>query len=300
MVKVKIFFTLSILKYNNWTLSTISPILLLMDTKKKLAIVTGASGALGTAYLEKLRRMQDFTCLGITRQTAEESKTGMLSADLLNASEVATQIAKIDLSFISEVFLIHPVGKFAFEQNGQPRHDQDGDGIDDEVFRSNVETFHNIVSPLLTKLNEQAKNGNPIPMTMCAFGSVSDCYEIPYWQSYARAKGILRNFMHSLVDYKPNGLIRGLMINLSSVDTENERTLRPSADKTYWLKCEEIVEQTMMLLLQQGRCWQEIDILKPDPNFEADYYLNLQKILEKWTRETRIPEKKEGWRKGPR
>lgn len=259
-----------------------------MERKKKLVIITGANGSLGKAYLEKLRGVPDIECLGIVRPNPDKPNEdeSVVEADLLDEAAVAEQIARIDLSTISEVIFIHPVGKFRFEKSGKPNNDKDKDGIDDEVYRSNVETFYNVVNPLLTKLSEQAALGNPIPLKLCAFGSISDRYEVPYWQSYSKAKEILRKFIRSLVGHKPNGLVRGLLINLSSVDTENERKMRPNADRTYWLKCDEIVEQTLPFLLEQGVFWQEVDVFKPDPSFDPDYYRDLKKILKKWLRET--------------
>lgn len=259
---------------------------------KKLVMVTGGNGSLGKSYLEKLRGMPGIKCLGIVRPHLGETNNNeeILEVDLLEESEVSAQIRRIDLSTVSEVVLIHSVGKFRFEVKGSPVIDEDKDGIDDEVYKSNVITFYNLIKPLLTKLNEQSAVGNFIPMTVCAFGSISDKYEIPYWQSYTKAKEILRHFIRSLVGHKASGLIRGLFINLSSVDTENERQLRPKADRTYWLKCEEIVEQTLPLLLEQGPFWQEVDVFKKDPTFDPEYYYDLKKILKKWLCETELCE----------
>jgi NADP-dependent 3-hydroxy acid dehydrogenase YdfG len=258
-----------------------------MESEKKLVIVSGASGSLGRAYIENLRERLNVECVGIVRSGAKSSEynTRVIHVDLLDESEVVSSMNGIDFTHASEVIFIHPVGKFKFEKNGKPDSDVDHDGIDDDVYRSNVDTFRAIVHPLLKKLHQQALLSNPIPLKLCAFGSISDRYHVPYWQSYSKSKDILRQLMFSLVKQAPVGSISGMVVNLSSVDTHNERDLRPSADKAYWLSCHEIAEKTVPVLLDEPFSWKEFDVFKPKPAFDPSYYRDHQRILKKWIQE---------------
>lgn len=259
-----------------------------MTNKKRLIIVTGARGILGRAYIERLKEMPDTVCVGMARASSGLPGIGVpvLEVDLLDAAAVAACLSTIDVSYVQEVVLLHPVGKFKFEKDGKPQVDEGGDGIDDDVYRSNVDTFCHVVHPLFAMLDQWAAHACPVSIKLCAFGSVSDPYEVPYWPSYTKAKKALRSFMRSLVGEKRGHTVRSLFINLSSVNTVNEQGLRPSADRTYWLDCKEIVDQTLPLLFEQKVFWQEVDLFKPDPSVDSDYYRDHKRVLEKWMRET--------------
>ncbi|MFA6146298.1 MAG: hypothetical protein WC697_03170 [Patescibacteria group bacterium] len=254
----------------------------------RLIIISGANGALGIAYLNYFKNKTDIKCAAIVRSEfrANIPNISVINADLLNAKKIKAEIENIDLSEISDVIFIHPVGKFKFEKTGKPEIDENNDGIDDEIYESNVETFLNVVNPLIVKLGKEAKNNNFISLAICAFGSISDRYNIRFWHSYTKAKNKLKNFIWYITQKDSyRGLIRGVFVNVSTTDTGNENKLRPFADKKYWLSCKEIVEQSAPLLLETSVQWKEIDIYKPVPDFNSNYYTNIGKILKKWNKE---------------
>ncbi|HEX7651559.1 MAG TPA: hypothetical protein VF439_02470 [Candidatus Paceibacterota bacterium] len=244
----------------------------------RLVVVSGAHGALGRAYVEYFSAQLHTRCITLTRTGAGENEIEI--GDLLNAKSVADGVERISLSEISSVVLIHPVGKFKFEETGEPEIDRDGDGIDDEVFVSNVATFEHIVKPLQTLIERSERR---IPLTLCAFGSVSDAYDIKYWRSYSRSKRALRDTMHTLAD-QGAGFINSIFIEVSTVNTEKERKLRPFADNVYWLAPQEIVARSVRRI-EKARGWNKISIYKPMPGFNTRYYSDLDSVREKWSKE---------------
>jgi NADP-dependent 3-hydroxy acid dehydrogenase YdfG len=258
---------------------------------KKLIVISGANNALGRAYLDYFNK-KNCKCLGLSRSRVDKKYRNaqfLNDLNLLDKEKTKSEIEKIPLRGMSEVIFIHCVGKFKFEERGVPNIDTNKDGIDDEVYNTNVITFLNVVEPLIIKLGEQAKKGSSISFTMCGFGSISDKYNIPFWQSYTKSKDALRNFIRYLTRRKKTeGFIRGIFINISTADTGKENELRPFADKKYWLKPKEIVSQSINHILDDRLKWKEIDIYKPMPNFNKNYYHDLRKILNKWKREMKL------------
>ncbi len=253
----------------------------MVTNNKHLVIVSGSTGDLGRAYLEYYSKQSDTVCYGLTRREEKHPVSGVtyLSSNLEDAVATKEQIQKISLDGTTDVLLIHPVGKFKFEANGIPEIDKEQDGIDDEVYRSNVDTFHHVVRPLL----EQRKKHNFIPLTLVAFGSLSDPYTVPWWGSYTRSKLILREEMRTISRIEPR--IKSLFVNLSSVKTKNEQKTRPSADIRYWLSPEQIVTRTIPLLETCPLPYQEADLFNPFPDYHISYYTEYDKLREKWIRE---------------
>jgi short-subunit dehydrogenase len=242
-----------------------------MDT---IFIVSGASGKLGEAFIDLLKQ-QGKTVYALSRKDVATHADNFLFADLLKEHEVENALMTVDFRKYKEVVLIHTVGKFKFEGIGTEIIDENGDGIDDEVFDTNVITTKNLLKVLLPLVAENTT------VKVCAFASVSDKHDVPFWSSYTRAKNILRGYLQTL--YEEQQLF-ALVVNVSTVDTGNENTLRPNADKTYWLHPNEIAEK-IIPELNSLNGYREIDIIKGKPDFEENYYIDHDKLLEKWRRE---------------
>jgi len=254
----------------------------------KLAIVTGVNGALGSAYLAQLAAYRNIQCVGISRSQVNDKISDVTyidRVDLLDAEAVRRKIDReVPFSNSQEVIFVHPVGRFKFEENKAPEGDLDGDGIDDEVFNSNVRTFENVEKPLIDS-SQQCGTVNEI--VLCGFGSVSDKYKVPYWKSYSLSKDQLRMDIAGKARKGGHGLrYRGIFVNVSSVNTGNENKLRPNADTTNWLQAEEIVDDTIQLLTREGRIRNlEVDIFKPIPQFDPDVYYSEDEVWKRWMRE---------------
>ncbi len=256
----------------------------------RLVIVTGASGAVGNSFVEHFLQEKNTTCVAVSRSPME-TEAVHCQVDLTDDVAVKQAIAELDLEDISDVILIHGVGKFKYE------HECDvsalgntPEEVDDEIFSSNYQTFVNVAEPLIEKLNHEHQKGRKTTLALCAFGSITDKYKIPFWRSYTYAKDSLRHYIKELSHSEEwKGLIRGRFINVSTTDTGNENKLRPKAtieEKQYWLKPVKIVRNSIDALECLTPLWQEIDIYEPMPGFDPhSYYNNPQKIQQKWKRQ---------------
>lgn len=241
--------------------------------KDSLFLITGASGKLGLSFIEKLKE-QDAGVVGISRKELLIEGVETHKTDLLNREKVDGVFKAIDFKPYKNIYLIHAVGKFKFEKDQQNIIDVDQDGIDDEVYDANVLTLKNALQALLAQ-------DYPVKIKVCTFASVSDKYDIPFWQSYTKSKNIMRDYLKELYE---QGFIQALVVNVSTVDTGNENNLRPRADKTYWLDPREVVSAVLPELLDLSG-YKEIDVIKERPGFGESYYLDQEAIIKKWESE---------------
>lgn len=239
---------------------------------EKLFLVTGASGKLGGAFVNKLKEVSAGKVYAFSRKSTNTCADKSYLVDLLEEKEVLSIFKDLDFHEYDEIILVHTVGKFKFEDGTTVTVDDDGDGIDDDVYRTNVITVKNILKSLFSCSAEETK------IKVCAFASVSDKYNIPFWSSYTRSKNILRGYLQTLCEIRK---ISALVVNVSTVDTGNENQLRPLADKTYWLEPEEIVTEVLPSI-ENLVGYQEIDIIKENPSFKKDYYIDHDVLLKKW------------------
>lgn len=255
--------------------------------QKKLVIITGITGKLGEAYLDYFREDYSSTCVGFSRKTPKKKHEEViyLKSDLLDRETIRKSINKISFKEYSEVILIHPIGMFKFEHQTKPKKGLKIGDLDPEVYSSNVLTFKNMYDSIKSKLNKDHKDLSKVTITLCAFGSISDKYNIPYWNSYTRSKNILRRLIKKSIDSNKNLKIRGIFVNVSTTDTGNENKLRPSGEKTYWLSSKEIVDSSVPTILRSRRRWNEINIFKHNPDFDTTWYTNHENVLERWERQ---------------
>lgn len=246
--------------------------------KEVLAIVTGANGALGKAYLEQLAATPHVHPVGIARNL-DEAVPGVryvTGVDLLKDNEIREALSAIQCKQAEKILLIHPVGKFKFEH--QPTME-----IDADIVLSNMGTMVNTVKAVVGSMRASS-------LVVCGFGSVSDKYNVPFWRSYTDAKNKVRDALSSLpglLSRPDHRIVRSVMVNVSTTDTGNENALRPNADTQFWLKPQKIVSESLpFLLAESGPGYQEIDIIEHKPGFDpTEYYGNPDRIMEKWARE---------------
>lgn len=247
--------------------------------EKTLAIVTGGNGAVGKAYLQEFSAMPNIRPVCLTRQEHVDEIPGVeyrYGVDLVEEHLVRQAIYSLCCEEADNILLIHPVGKFKFE--GQAPQE-----IDQEVWLSNVETMVNVVRAVMARTRNN--------LMVCAFGSVSDKYNVPFWTSYTAAKNKVRDSLQNLaiMHQRPGqaAVVRSAIVNVSTTDTGNENQLRPNADKAFWLSPKKIVDTSLpTLLANSGPVYQEIDVIEERPGFDpAAYYGNPDAILQKWRQE---------------
>ncbi|MEA1937533.1 MAG: hypothetical protein U9N14_00315 [Pseudomonadota bacterium] len=247
-----------------------------MNDERKLVIVTGANGTLGEAYLKRFAKNPDYRTVGLLRRPSDSpiANVDYIHTDLLDLIGIETELKKIHPNLYSEIVLIHPVGGFKFES-------ETGLQLDKKIFLSNYMTFINIAKSL-------SRHAPDKKFVFCCFGSVSDKYDIPWWQSYTHSKNVLRKAMSGLANRNPN--IRSVFVNVSTVETGNESKLRPFADKTYWLQSDKIVDASIKEIICGTHTFVEMDVFEPAPDFDKNYYSDPKKIRKKWNKEMKGPQ----------
>jgi short-subunit dehydrogenase len=246
----------------------------------KLVIITGATGKLGAEYLKNFRFKKGYKCLVLVRNKSItlENNVDYSFVDLLDQEEVKESLSNLDVKPYKEIIFIHPIGMFKFEREGIPLLDKNKDGIDDDIFASNVTTFLNVFKIVKDKIKKEANC--KIKLTIFAFGSITHNYNIPFWQSYTKSKQYLKKIIKQNLEEK-SFKIRCIFVNVSTVDTGNERNLRPCADRSYWLTPQEIVKISLKYLRGNNK-WMEISLYKNNPNFDPTWYTNHENVLKRW------------------
>ena len=244
--------------------------------KNQFVIISGARRGIGKAFADYYRSRENTIVIGIGRS----DKAGLTPLDLLDEPAVNKFVNQLDINKVKNIVYMHAVGIDKFEPDAKPHIDRDGDGIDDEVYASNVTAFLNLADPLIKKTN-QLKT----PMTIVTIGSISDIYGVPYWQSFSKSKNIVRKYLKSVTE----GNVKSITLNVSStLDEDNNKYGRSNADVTYWQTAQELVDKSIgsiegMKTLDST--YAEIDFYKHNPNFKQDYFTNLPKLFSIWQRD---------------
>lgn len=238
-----------------------------------LVLIAGANGKMGSTYLHNLSKRPHTKCIGLTKNPKKENRL-IMELDVLNQKNIKNFIKKFYFEGYVRIYFIYSIGPFVFEEEGLPYKDDDGDGIDDDTYNLNYKGYKNIIDPLIKKIAKIPKEKRPL-ITLCAFGSISDRYKVPWWKSYSESKLILKDYMHNLV----NEETRALFINVGSTEKEGER---PLADKRYWLSCQEIYNASLRPLFDLNLYWQEIDIFKPSPYYYKKFFKDHEKLKKRW------------------
>ncbi|MFA5723695.1 MAG: hypothetical protein WC979_05555 [Candidatus Pacearchaeota archaeon] len=246
----------------------------------KLVIITGVTGKLGAEYLKFFQFKKEYSCFVLARNKSVilKNNSDYHFVDLLKLEEVEKVFSDLNTKSYGEVIFIHPIGMFKFEKQGIPLLDKDLDGIDDEIFSSNVITFLNVFKVLKDKMNKE--RNFKTKLTIFAFGSITHNYNIPFWQSYTKSKQYLKKIIKQNINEKLFK-IRCIFVNVSTVDTGNERNLRPYADRSYWLTPPEIVKISIKYL-KGNNPWMKISIYKNNPKFDPTWYTNHENVLKRW------------------
>lgn len=241
----------------------------------KLVIIAGASRGIGKSFLDRYKANKSVKTIGINR-----TGSAGLKLDLEDKESIISFIESLDFENIEEVVYIHSIGIDKFEPGGIPEIDEDKDGIDDEVRKSNLVTFFNFVEHLIFKV----KKIN-VPLTICNIGSISDIFNVPYWQSFSKTKNEIRRFCKSVSQEN----VKSIFLNVgSTLDDENQTYGRKDIDITYWQTSKELVEKSFEIVNNFQKIntnYAEFDFFKPNPNFTKDYFTNLSKLYKIWQKD---------------
>ena len=241
---------------------------------KDLVIIAGASRGIGKAFADRYRS-EGTSVIGINRTGSAGQKL-----DLMDKNAAYHFVKNLECKEIQKIVYIHAIGVDKFEPQGTPLIDYDGDGIDDEILASNYLSFLHLAEPLI----DIVKNLS-VPLTLCNIGSISDVFQVPFWQSFTRAKNKVRQFCKSIHEEGINGLV----LNVSSTLDEEGRTYgRKSIDTTYWQTAAELVYRSFGILNSFDSFsvkYAEFDFYKHNPSFRRDYFTNLPALYATWQRD---------------
>ncbi len=246
------------------------------ESKKKTIIISGVNGDIGQEFARCL--LNEGKLYGISRSG---NKTGLqyshICADLLNPEDVKSAFSQIDYS--EDLLYVHLPGKFRYEDDKHPIKDADLDGVDDEIYATNVTTFRNVKPYLLDYL----KNNKSGRLKIIAIGSTSDIYDIPFWHSFTHAKNELRKEFRRLYGHPETyGRVSCLFINVSTTDGRQLETERPFISKRYCLTPNEVLAQALPYILDDKPSSLELTVIKPNPSFAEPNYLSYDQVKNRW------------------
>lgn len=267
--------------------------------RQTLVILSGITGAIGSAVLAEYGRKRNTVIYGISRQAHHiedflNEETGKLYQRTLVCSvgEVTEKsyhkfIDLIDFSAFSEVIYVHALGIYPFEVdhsgNYITEHDYDGDGIDDRCIFLTYTLFKSITSRIAELIN--------IPLKCVIFGGLSDKHNPKAHKSWNYVIGKTKKYM--LATARQN--ISMLVLNISSVVCSHELITRPfafintDANHSYWLSPWEVGKKVAKELKKMEGGYCETEIFNHNPQFQNGYYedknFTPRKVLEIYNQE---------------
>ncbi len=246
------------------------------ENYNQLVVISGASRGIGKYFLQHYSDREDSKTIGISRTN---NNPHIVSLDLYDANATKQFIENMPLEGLERMIFIHSIGIDKFEPYGTPHIDKDNDGIDDEVYATNVATFMNIAKPLIEKTSKK-----DIPLNIINIGSISDKYNVLFWQSFSKSKNIVRDYIKT--DNHQN--VRGMFLNVSTVLADNELYARKLADTKYWIPVDTLIKNAVPYIdnfNSQNIKFMELDFFNHSPHYTTDYYTNLPNLYRVWQRD---------------
>lgn len=254
---------------------------MVMNTSKKLIIISGVTGAIGSALLSEYAQGENNVIYGISRKALSidsflefgklPQKTLICSIDYVD--DYSQLFRHIDFDGISEVIYIHAFGLYPFEVNKQGKivieNDLDGDGINDEVKKLTYSSFVSATENLLEFWKGKTE--------CCIFAGIADKYEPAVHQSWWRTIKEVKKYMIKKVKLKDD--LSMFVFNISSLICPHELITRPfvfietDADQTYWLQPHELSKFVISSIENATSGFSEVEKFRIKPNFlPNDYY----------------------------
>jgi hypothetical protein len=263
---------------------------------KKLVIIHGVTGAIGSACLATFASQKDTVVYGISRKAKDFREfcvNGKLPIATLICSissetypsRMATFFAQaIDSEAFSEVYYIHALGVHPFEIDSQGNRtvsfDNDADGIDDRC-KELASLFISFHSSLPHNLKKHVRS--------FLFGSIADKYEPFAHMSWWKTMNWLKNHLSDIAkSVSKNGSWKAKynrfpfavsLINISSVLCPNELITRPyvlcatDSNPEYWLLPTDVsIFIDKLIKKGQTQKFKEYSLFKKLPNFDEGYY----------------------------
>lgn len=259
------------------------------NTQKKLVIIAGAAGEIGTAYINDLIE-KGVECIGIIRNKQVEGIKSPLFRSIVchldNAQEIAQVFAEVDFSEYDQIIYLHTIGVDKFDPRGYPNI-QPMNTIDADIYNTNVNSFKYLFRYCVARVRKVNNSGKKLSLKNVIIAGVADKYTPFVIESFCEVKFILRQYIQSAVGLYPEWC-SGLSINITSTITKSALAVRKFAETEFWLTPEEVVDRSVVELVLDTKGYNEIDIIKNSPQFIQGYYENNKVLYEKWSKETGI------------
>ena len=251
---------------------------------KKLVIIHGVTGAIGSACFGLFASQKDTIVYGISRKAKDFSefcvdenlpmKTLICSISETSAARMALEFADaISTEKFDQISYIHAVGLYPFEIDSKGnkiiQYDDDKDGIDDRCLYLTKILFTHFCSTLAQATRK--------PFHAVLFGSLADEHKpiahTSWWKSIEKLK-------ENLLYRQKNGATEIVsLVNISSVLCPNELITRPfvftatDANPHYWLQPIEVAQFVEKILKKKRvKKFKEYFLFKKVPKFDKEYY----------------------------
>lgn len=214
------------------------------STNKKLILITGATGSIGSCFFEQFILENDCHVVGLSRSGLKTLKIPSHHSIVYFDFEDKKSYEKIgkllENGNYKKIFYIHAVGKFQTEiiesENGfsEPKKGK----YNDQVVKLTLEYTSRMVDFLV------AKASKGIEITAINIGSLSDEFDIPVFQSWRYGQTQLLNFFDKKTKEFKN--LSALTVRVSTILGANELLDRPylfntNTDPNFWLPKTELV-----------------------------------------------------------
>lgn len=256
---------------------------------RKLVIVAGAAGEIGTAYIKKIIQ-KEIDCIGIVRNRKLEnvlsSHFQTIVCDLTNQKEVQDKFETIQFGDYEQIIYLHTIGTDKFDPRGYPDiHPMNT--IDPEVYDTNVNSFKYLFRYCTERIKQMNNSEKKIDFKTVIIAGVPDKYTPFVIEGFCEAKFILRQYIQSGTQLYPKWF-SGLSVNITSTITRAALAVRPKAETKFWLTPQEVVDRSTEEILSKSIGYREIDIIKESPEFFEKYYTDNVALYKKWSKETGI------------
>jgi NAD(P)-dependent dehydrogenase (short-subunit alcohol dehydrogenase family) len=256
---------------------------------KKLVIIAGAAGEIGSSYAKALAE-KEIDVIAVIRNkklSFQSSFVKEIICHLEDEKSIEGAFSLVDLSKYQEVIYLHTIGVDKFDPRGYPDV-RPMKTIDEDVYNTNVNSFKYLMRYLVKNIGDNnQKNKKPTTLKIAMIGGVADKYAPFVIESFCEVKNIIRQYIQSQTALHPEW-ISGLSINVTSTITSSALSVRPFADTTCWLTPQEVVDKSLDALIAEKPGYEEVDIIKKLPNFTSGYYEDKHMLYEKWSKETGI------------
>ncbi len=255
-------------------------IMFIMNTNKKLVVISGVSASMGQEVLKKYLLEHDTLIYGISRKGVALQSLSVLpdhhlaiNVDLTDSKSIEEFISKIPKHSFDKINYFHSVGEFKTEidenLNIVIENDHNKDGINDDVYSLVAGAYQTIV----TGLDKISKKNN-CELNIVSFGSLADVHNIECFTSFRKSREIVESFSREIHLNNQNANI--YLFNTSTILSADELIERPyifstNVNPVYWITPTELIKKAIGFLeLEKGIV--KKDIYLSNPNFSTDYF----------------------------